>query len=468
MFSDCSLLGKPLGEGKYAVVCPWQTDHTGGKEFDSSTVIFPASAPGGLGGFCCSHSHCSRHTSKDAFDALRRRADEGQVERAWMAQLARSKEGRVVRSFRNVCMILRHDSSYASDLRFDEMLSTVLLREEEMRDSGISAIRIDLDQRYLVAPSEADAVRAVQYVSERNRFHPVRTFLKGLTWDGEPRLARVTKEILGVEPSSREEDSLLALLVRRWFIAAVARPLKPGIKVDSVLILVGRQGGGKSTFFRVLGGEWFSDTEMGLDKDGLMQLGGSWIYEWAELENVIGRNTTSRVKQFVTSDRDRFRPPFGRTPITVLRTSIIVGTTNLDSFLHDPTGSRRFWVIPVGSINEALLRKWREQLLAEAVAAYRSGERHWLSDEEEALRQEFVSQFNETDPWEEAVLAYAHKCEHLRLADVLNTVLGLDLDRQTRREEHRVAAILRRNGWEPTQRRLDGQKQRLWYPGRKP
>src|SRR5215216_166438 len=108
-----------------------------------------------------------------------------------MAELGRNKEGRLLRSFRNVCTILQHDDAYAAALGFDEMNSTVFLREDEMRDSGFSAIRLDLDERYGIAPSEADAVRAVQYVAERNRFHPVRTYLQGLTWDGTPRLEQV-------------------------------------------------------------------------------------------------------------------------------------------------------------------------------------------------------------------------------------------------------------------------------------
>jgi putative DNA primase/helicase len=379
-----------------------------------------------------------------------------------MAELGRNKEGRLLRSFRNVCTILQHDGAYAAALRFDEMNSTVFLRDDEMRDSGISAIRLDLDDRYGIAPSEADTVRAVQYVAERNRFHPVRTYLQGLAWDGTSRLEQVAERILNVRSESAADAALLTTLVRRWFISLVARPLKPGVKVDSVLILVGRQGCGKSSFFRALGRQWFSDTEMALDKDGLMQLGGSWLYEWGELENMFGRNTTSRIKQFITSDRDKFRPPFGRAPITVLRTSIIVGTTNLDSFLHDATGSRRFWVVPVAAVNLALAREWREQLLAEAVVAFRKGEQHWLTDAEERARQEFVAQFNETDPWEEPVLRYAEHQPHVRIPDVLHDVLSIPLDRQARREEQRVAAILRRGGWEPAQRRIQGNKQRLW------
>ncbi|MDX2055676.1 MAG: VapE family protein [Polyangiaceae bacterium] len=462
LFAESMLLGKALDEGKWSVVCPWQQEHSGGKLLDTSTVIFAASSPGAIGGFHCSHSHCASRSAKDAFDELRRTADSLQSANSWMSQLTRSDKGVLKCNFRNVCTILANDEAYGTKLRFDEMNLTTYLGSDEIRDPTISAIRVDVDKRYGIGPSEADTVRAVQYVAEKNRFHPVRTYLKGLAWDGTKRIERVAKEVLRARVESEEEGDLLTAILRRWFIALVARPLKPGSKVDTVMILVGRQGCGKSSFFRIMGAQWFSDTDMSLDKDGLMQLGGSWIYEWGELENMFGRNTTSRIKQFVASDRDKFRPPFGRAPITVLRTSIIVGTTNLDSFLHDATGSRRFWVVPVGDVDQDLLRDWRDQLLAEAVAAFRSGEKHWLTEAEELRRQEFVGQFNETDPWEGVVIKYAEAQSSPRIPDILQDALKIPTERLSRREEQRVAAILRRNGWEPTQRRIDGKQTRFW------
>jgi predicted P-loop ATPase len=232
--------------------------------------------------------------------------------------------------------------------------------------------------------------------------------------------------------------------------------------VDTTLIIQGLQGTGKSTFFRIVAGHWFSDSEMPLDKDGMMQMAGAWISEWAELENVIGRNTISKVKAFLTSVSDRFRPPFGRNPITIKRSGVIVGSTNLQDFLSDPTGSRRFWVIPAGMVNLVLLREWREQLLAEAVHLFGKNERHWLSDEEEAQRRDFVSQFTDTDVWEERVLGYASHRPHVRIAEVLQHALDIPVDRQERKQQYRVTAILRRAGFEPDQVRIDGVKQRIW------
>ena len=455
-FANVGMLGRLLDGGKRTVVCPWQEKHTTGAPQDSSTVIFAASAPNGLGGFHCSHAHCAARTATEALRELERRAAAGTAERAWMAELRRTPKGELKASFGNLVQILTHDPSSAGKLRLDEMRGAVTLAEVEMTDAAVSAIRVDFEQRYGIQPGDAETARAVQLVASRNSFHPVRDFLQQLKWDGVLRLDSVARTILQVRADNEEEAALAALLVRRWFICLVARPLLPGCKVDTALILEGAQGIGKSTFFRVLAGEWFSDTEMALDKDAMMQLRAAWIYEWAELENVTGRQSVSRVKAFLTSTEDKYRPPFGRTPVTVKRSGVIVGSTNSQDFLHDPSGSRRFWVVPVGAIDIPQLRAQREQLLAEAVAAHQGGERRWLDEDEEARRAALATRFVETDPWELRVLEFAAAQPHVRTIDVLTQGLGVLLERLTRRDEMRVTHILKRAGYQPRHSRLGG------------
>jgi predicted P-loop ATPase len=462
LFDELGMLGRLGPDGKRSVVCPWQREHTSGAPLDSSTVIFPASSPEGLGGFLCFHSHCGRRGAAEAFRELRSQRDAGSAETQWTVSLKRGGAGEIKNTFRNVCLIVENDPQYGGRLRLDEMSGIVLHEGEEVTDNFISRVRIDLEERYSVRSSEADTVRAVNYVANKSKFHPVREFLASLTWDQTPRLHRVAAEVLRARAASPDELELLGMICKRWFIGLVGRPLRLGLKVDTTLIIQGLQGTGKSTFFRIVAGHWFSDSEMPLDKDGMMQMAGAWISEWAELENVIGRNTISKVKAFLTSVSDRFRPPFGRNPITIKRSGVIVGSTNLQDFLSDPTGNRRFWVIPAGVVNVVLLREWREQLLAEAVHLFQQSERHWLSEEEEAQRRDFVSQFTDTDVWDDLVLGYASLRPHVRIADVLEHALNISADRQERKQQYRVTAILRRAGYEPQQLRIDGDKQRIW------
>lgn len=338
----------------------------------------------------------------------------------------------------------------------------ISLGAEEVTDATISNIRVDLEKRFEITPRDGEAAKAVEFVASRNGFHPVRDLLSSLVWDGTRRLDDVSRLTLQVAPETEEEAVLLSLLVRRWFLSIVARPFEPGCKVDTALILQGAQGIGKSSFFREIARDWFSDTEMALDKDAMMQLRGAWLYEWAELENVTRRHEESRVKAFLTSREDKYRPPFGRAPVTVKRSGVIVGTTNREDFLHDPTGSRRFWVVPVGTIDLERLRAERDQLLAEAVAAYRTGEPWWLSEAEEELRAELAARFADVDPWEADVLTYAERHETVRTRDVLLNALNFTLDKIDRRADMRLASILRRHGYAPRQTRFDGQKGRFW------
>lgn len=467
-FARAGMLGRLLDAGKRTVVCPWQEKHTTGALQDSSTVIFPPSARGGVGAFHCSHSHCSARGTAEVFRELERRALSGTAERAWMAELRRTAKGELKASFGNVVQVLSHDPKYAGKLRLDEMRGLVALAELEITDATVSDMRVDIERRYEIQPGDAETARAVQLVASRNAFHPVRDLLLGLRWDGVRRIENVGRDVLRMRAESEDERQLLDLMLRRWFVALVARPLEPGCKVDTALILQGSQGIGKSSFFRVLAGDYFSDTEMGLDKDAMLQLRGAHIYEWAELENVTGRQSVSRVKAFLTSTEDKYRPPFGRTPITVKRSGVIVGSTNNQDFLHDPSGSRRFWVIPISGIDLPRLKAQREQLLAEAVAARRDGERHWLTDEEEARRAALATRFTETDPWEQRVLEFAAAQEMVRTVDVLTQGLDIPLDRVGRREEMRVTSILKRAGYESRHGRpAGGGTIRYWVDPRK-
>jgi len=461
-FDALGLLGPLNAEGKRRVLCLWHESHTTGSELDSSTVLFPATSPGGFGVFHCSHSHCQGKTAAEVMLELERRLALASPERAWMVELRRTEKGAVKCTFANVVLILTHDPKYSAALRLDEMRGVVMLGEVEITDAAVSRMRVDLEKRHAIQPGDSEMARAVQLVASVNGFHPVGAWLRGLRWDGVARLHEVATRILRVRAESDEELALIALLVRRWFISLVARALSPGCKVDSALILEGAQGAGKSSFFRITAGEWFSDTEMGLDKDAMLQLRGAWIYEWAELENVTSRQSVSRVKAFLTSTEDRYRPPFGRNPVTVKRSGVIVGTTNTRDFLHDPSGSRRFWVVPVGPIDVERHLQQREQLLAEAVVACQAGERHWLSEDEEMRREALAARFVEVDPWEERVLEFAAAQDRVRVPDVLQQGLSVLIDRMGKREQMRVAAILRRAGYHDEQTRIDGKVTRYW------
>lgn len=201
---------------------------------------------------------------------------------------------------------------------------------------------------------------------------------------------------------------------------------------------------------------------MALDKDAMMQLRSAWIYEWAELENITGRHAVSQTKAFLSSNQDSYRPPFGRNTISVKRSGVIVGTTNRETFLHDSSGSRRFWVLPVEDIDLKRAAESRNQLLAEACVEYHRKTRWWLSEEEDEIRASLARQYSEVDPWEPLVLSYAEGQQYIRTTEVLKQI-GIPVERRDRGKEMRVAAILQSNGYKRTQRKHEGKNYRYWY-----
>ena len=143
-------------------------------------------------------------------------------------------------------------------------------------------------------------------------------------------------------------------------------------------------------------------------------LNRAWVYEDAELASGSRAQEESR-KAFLTSQTDTFRSPYDRTVTEQPRHFVIVGTTNDSTFLKDKTGSRRYWIVDVPSDPLLLdtdkaqpeadldwLRANRDQLLAEAVAAYDGGEEWWLTREEEEVRAGRNKQYVQTSAWDEA------------------------------------------------------------------
>jgi putative DNA primase/helicase len=256
----------------------------------------------------------------------------------------------------------------SDDLRFGDFLST----------------------RYKLKPaSRAALAESIDTVADERRFHPIRDWLEGLEWDGKPRLDKwlmFTLDI-AIDTLSQRRRAYFEMIGRFWLVGMVARVMDPGCKFDYSLVLEGRTGRRKSTFFKTLAGkQYFSDThfDIGTGKDGFEQLEGLWVYELSEL-TALRKADSEQVKQFFSSEVDRFRGAYGRFVQPHPRQCVIGCSTNKRVYLYDLTGNRRFWPIWVETpIKIEWLAKWRGQLFAEALAKYRAGEPYSPTlDEEE-------------------------------------------------------------------------------------
>ena len=240
----------------------------------------------------------------------------------------------------------------------------------------------------LKAGSRAALAEAIDTVADECRFHPVRDWLKGLEWDGKPRLEKWLMFALRLKPDELKPQRrrFLELMGRYFLMGLVARVMDPGCKFDYSPVFEGKTGMGKSTLVEVLvGKDHFSDThfDLGNGKDGLEQLQGLWAYELSEM-TAFRRADSEQIKQFFSSTVDRYRGAYGRFVQKHPRQCVIFCTTNKRQYLYDLTGNRRFWPVWVDQpIMLDWVRKWRGQLFAEAMAAYTNGDRFYPTPEEE-------------------------------------------------------------------------------------
>ncbi len=189
----------------------------------------------------------------------------------------------------------------------------------------------------------------------------------------------------------------------------------------------------------------------------MQNLAGLWIIELAELE-ALKRSDLATVKAFVTRKEDRYRASYGTRTETHPRRIVFAASTNEEAFLKDSTGNRRWWPVTVNQVDVEGIRRDRDQLWAEAVHRFKAGEPWHLTDanlirEAQAAQEERY----QSDAWEGAVLAHLESLpltsRVTSVREILEGPLGIDLGRHGQVEQNRVAAVLRRHGWEKKQRR---------------
>lgn len=365
-------------------------------------------------------------------------------------------EGRPRRGYHNTSVYVLSHPQWSGRWSYDEMTHQPHLDGAPLSPTAVSEIRDAAETMLGYSPPVADVEAAVLYAAMQRPYHPVRRYLGALQWDGVPRLARIAGELLA------SATPVASTMLRKWAISAVARAFDPGCKVDTCLVLQGEQGLLKSSFFAVLGGEWFSDTYVDMsNRDSYMQLSSAWIYELGEIDQVLSGRNEERFKGWLASTHDTYRAPYARAAEKHSRGCVVVGTANPEEFLRDATGNRRYWIVRVGGrIDVDLVRANRDLIWAEAVCAYEAGEPWWLSADEELEREASNDLHHERDPWEAIIGGYLGSPggpDHVEMTYLLSTILKIEVAHQGRGEQIRVGKIMR---WARWRRRRNRQ---TWY-----
>ena len=333
----------------------------------------------------------------------------------WKQKLKITEKGGIARTIGNVVTILRHDPAVAGALALNEMDHNIVARKSlpwrdvkgssQWVDADDSDLRYYLEQTYGLDGKDK-IFDAVNVVAGRNRFHPVREYLDGCSWDGVQRVETLLVDYLGAE-----DNEYTRAVTRKTLAAAVARIYRPGCKFDYMLTLQGRQGLGKSKFIGKLGGPWFSDTFGTMQgKESYEQILGVWIVEVGELAG-MRKAEVDAIKLYLTKQTDRFRPAYGRRLQEFPRQCIFIGTTNETQFLRDTTGNRRFWVVatpnePAHDMETDLTPETVQLIWGEAVELYKKGEALYLPPELEKMAREIQEAYEEENPKAGIVAGY--------------------------------------------------------------
>ena len=400
--------------------------------------------------------------------------------------LSRTDKGVIRPSVQNDAIAVRE--LYGSDLKHNLLTDCVEITTDgetvEMFDTQEHVIAGMVDKVFHYSRPVQAISDAIRRVAHEKAYNPLQDYLHAIEWDGVSRF-----DALGAAIGA--EDTLSKQYLRKWMMSAVARALDPGCKADCMLILKGLQGTKKSTFASVLGGSWYFEktTPIGGDnKDGLLQLVGSWIVEMPELA-AFGRRNANDLKSFLSTLTDRFRSPFARNMANRKRSCVFIGTTNQDSFLADDTGNRRFWVVDVTkSIDIKWIKEHRDQLWAESVHAYKQAakeiaagnETHawWLNGDEAVRHKEQAELYAVKNPIEDSIVAAAYslwkpvnkdKFNEFKVVEIYKRVSGTDDEtRFTAQMKREYNKILRDNGFISRDTRRNGAKVDLWRPADAP
>jgi len=386
---------------------------------------------------------------------------------SWEMGLLKNKRGDYLPCLANAVAILTHREEWRNVIAFDAFAGVIVKKKPppwpgdlepeddkigDWTQSDSARAAVWLTHEYGCAFYSSVVDEAVQLVAERWKIHPVRDYLNSVKWDRKPRV-----DDLLIRAAGAPDNLYTRAITKNFFLGAVARTMRPGVQVDTVLILEGPQGAGKSTLFRTLAGDdWFLDTVFNIGgKDGYQALRRKWIVEFSELDALNGVDL-SRVKAFISSVKDSYRPSYGKTTVDFPRQCVFAGTVNPNGsgYLNDTTGARRFWPVTIGKVDLKMVREERDQLWAEAYVRYRANEKWHLRDDKLlAAAAAEAEERRESDPWETHFREYLHMNRALyrkngvMITDLLTNAVDVPKERQNRAAQIQAGKALKAIGW---------------------
>lgn len=376
--------------------------------------------------FAAKDSEATEQVAKEDFERALSSLDESGIDESDKTVLAdifrrlkRDDKGNIVSSITNIKLILDSDprlkNFYYNEFEDAPIVEGPLPWNESSEerlwsdrdDSGLIAF---LEDNNYNITGDRKVIHALNLVFTDRGRHPVRDYLNTLEWDGKRRLESLFVDYFGAEDAPYTRD-----ITRKSFAALVSRIYKPGTKFDTMVVLIGKQGQGKTTFFQKMAKDkWYTSNITDFSgKDAMDGLNGNWIVELEEMAAIVNKKTDlDLIKGFISRTSDEYRSAYAKRKERHPRQCVFFGTTNRSEFLRDTTGNRRFWPLQLGVTRPTkdvfvdLTDEEVNQIFAEAKYYYELGESLILKGE--SAKQAVIEQENRLieDPWKAKIIEF--------------------------------------------------------------
>lgn len=358
----------------------------------------------------------------------------------------------------NYLTIMRNDATYAK-VKYNEMTGMPETEDKNGKtrlwtDADDAASRTYIEKMYGIH-SAAKHNDALLCLFEDRKYHPIKQIIESTQWDGVKRIPHLLTKWAKAEDTEYTRE-----VSRLVFAGGINRLYHPGCKFDDMVVFVGEQGCGKSSFARFLAiqDNFFVELKTIEGKQALEAISGAWIVEIPELSALTKMREQESIKAFLSTLSDKYRPAYGRYTIMQHRTCSFIGTSNNYQFIADKTGGRRFYPVEFNCGREVILgnekacREYIKQCWAEAYAALDTEYMRPYADPKlDAQIKEKQDSAAEDDYRIGMIEAYLNRNsgKDVCFGMIWEEVLGNDLNKSDKSDQTQIGMIMRNmRGWE--------------------
>jgi len=383
-------------------------------------------------------------------------------------RLEKNSNGVPYKDMANVLNVLSQHPYYKDAIRYNEFRQEIEYNNKPLEDGDLVKIQFFMQKTVGLRNISKEAVHAaVTHYANQNSYDEAKDWLVSLEWDGTPRLANWLTQATGVE-----DDDYHAGIGAQWFMGMVRRIMEPGSTFDYVLLLIGGQGIGKTSFFRILGGPWYKSYTGQMDnKDFYLALRGAMIVDLDE-GAALYRSEAIKIKSIITETHDEYRAPYDRVMKKYPRRFVFSMSTNDTQPFRDMTGNRRYWVVELNErVNFEWLTENRAQLFAEGFHNWK----HKIPVPEVPLEKAVERQADRLpeDAWEDLVMnTLCKRLDYIKgdpdfaitIQEIFTEMFPEEsMARFTQNHAMRIAAILKsKAGMDKRRSMVEGERKNRW------